>query len=135
MSKFKENSLIFAIGGGLYSLIEIIWRGYTHWSMAITGGICFVLMYKLDTSLPENKLWKKCILGSVVITSAEFFVGLIVNVWLKWKVWDYSNIPTNIFGQICLPFSVLWFWISLPAVFFSYYLKNKFFTNNKEFAN
>ena len=25
------------------------------------------------------------------------------------SVWDYSGVPQNVLGQICLPFSAIWF--------------------------
>lgn len=33
-----------------------------------------------------------------------------------WNVWDYSNMPFNLLGQICLPFTVIWFFLSAVAV-------------------
>lgn len=116
MKKFKENSLLFLIGSTVYSLIEIIWRGYTHWTMGIAGGICFLIFYKWDFKLKKLQLWKKCILGSIVITTIELIFGIIVNIKLKMKVWDYSKSPFNFLGQICLPFTLLWFLLSAPAL-------------------
>ncbi len=102
--------LLFLIGGLVYAWIEILWRGYTHWSMFVLGGICFVIMGLLN----EYKIqWHWCILrqsvvSAVIITIFEFFTGCIVNLWLKWNVWDYSNLPFNLCGQICLYFFLLW---------------------------
>jgi len=56
------------------------------------------------------------IIGSVIVTVLEFITGLIVNVWLCWDVWDYSDLPFNIMGQICLPFSILWVGVSIIVV-------------------
>ena len=44
------------------------------------------------------------ILGAIIITIFEFIVGVIVNIILKWNVWNYATVPFNIMGQICLPF-------------------------------
>ena len=38
-----------------------------------------------------------------------------VNLALEWKVWDYSHTPLNLWGQICLPFSLLWFAVCIPV--------------------
>ena len=54
--------LIYAAGGLLYGLIEILWRGWTHWSMVLCGGLCFLVMY-LISGLPLC-LMKKCVLSS-----------------------------------------------------------------------
>ncbi len=108
--------LLFLIGGLVYAWIEILWRGYTHWSMFVLGGICFIIMGLLN----EYKIqWHWCIsrqsvVSAVIITIFEFFTGCIVNLWLKWNVWDYSNLPFNLCGQICLYFFLLW--IPLSAV-------------------
>ena len=42
------EAFLFLIGGALYYVIEILWRGYSHWSMFILGGICFVIMGLLN---------------------------------------------------------------------------------------
>lgn len=47
--------------------------------------------------------------GSVVITSAlEFLVGWLSEKLLKERLWDYSDMPFNIKGYICLAFSLMW---------------------------
>ena len=102
--------LLFLIGGFVYSLIEILWRGYTHWTMFIVGGMCFVIMgllneYKFSW---KDSLVKQSLISAVVIIIFEFVSGCIVNLWLKWNVWDYSNLPFNILGQVCLYFFFLW---------------------------
>ena len=43
MLKKIEYICVFLSGGIIYSFIEVAWRGYTHWSMTIAGGICFML--------------------------------------------------------------------------------------------
>ncbi|MBQ3003172.1 MAG: hypothetical protein IJD82_05525, partial [Clostridia bacterium] len=48
--------------------------------------------------------------------AVEFVTGLIVNHWLHLSVWDYSDVPLNLLGQICLPFSLVWFVITLPIL-------------------
>lgn len=127
MKALKENSVLFATGCGIYSLIEILWRGYTHWTMGITGGLCLVLIYRADLRTAGARLWKKCLIGSGIITALEFAVGCIVNLWLKWNVWDYSEAPLNILGQICLPFSAAWFVLSVPAIYIGRYFRKHLF--------
>ncbi len=55
--------------------------------------------------------------AAVVITLLEFIFGIIFNLLLEMKVWDYSNVPMNIMGQICLPFSLIWFGFGLIIYF------------------
>lgn len=107
--------IIFIIGGAAYAAIEITFRGYTHWSMVIAGGICFVFLYMiaLHTTI---KLWQKAILGGLVITAVEFIFGIVFNKWLDCNIWDYSHHRFNLYGQICLSFSVIWAALSIPAI-------------------
>lgn len=126
MFTVRELSNIFIIGGILYALIEIIFRGYTHWSMVITGGLCFLIFYILNITLPTNSLLMRCIVSLVVITTLEYYTGYIVNILLKWNVWDYSSLSYNIKGQICLTFSAIWFLFGIPMTFLANYLRNVF---------
>lgn len=106
--------LVFTIGALAYSMIEIIWRGYTHWTMTITGGICMALLL-LISGLPIP-LPLKWLMGALSITAVEFAVGCVVNRWLNWQVWDYSTLPFNLLGQISLPFTGVWFLLSIPGI-------------------
>ena len=126
MFTIRELSNIFIIGGILYGLIEIIFRGYTHWSMVITGGLCFLIFYILNITLPTNSLLLRCIVSVVVITTLEFYTGYIVNILLKWNVWDYSSLAYNLKGQICLTFSAIWFLFGIPMTFLANYLRSVF---------
>lgn len=81
--------------------------------MFILGGLCFWLLGTIGRSLP---LTKRALLGGAVITALEFVTGLIVNCWLKLGVWDYSEAPWNLMGQICLPYSLLWILLSGAAI-------------------
>ena len=124
------------IGGFIYALIEIISRGFTHWTMFILGGICFVCIGLINEFVKwEIHLWKQALIGGGIITSLEFVTGIIVNVILKWHVWDYSNLPFNVFGQICLPYMLLWCLISIPAIILDDYLRYWFFKEEKPHYN
>lgn len=110
------EAFLFFIGGKLYTLIEILWRGFTHWTMFILGGGCFVIMGLLNEYRFswKDSLLKQSVISAVIITIFEFITGCIVNLWLGWAVWDYSNMPFNLLGQICLYYFLLW--IPLSAV-------------------
>ena len=75
------EAILFLIGGFVYNLIEILWRGYTHWTMFIVGGMCFVIMgllneYKFSW---KDSLIKQSLISAVVIIIFEFVSGCIVN--------------------------------------------------------
>ena len=82
--------------------------------MFFAGGTCFLLLGKLMRLQPRLPLIPRVLLGSVVITAVELAAGLLVN--RDYGVWDYRNTPLNFYGQICLPFSLLWMPIGLAAM-------------------
>lgn len=126
MYSVKELSLIFLIGGMIYGLLEIMYRGYTHWTMLLTGGFCFLIFYVINFKLKTNSIVLRCIIATLIITTLEFLVGYIVNIILKLNVWDYSNRKLNLMGQICLLYSSIWFSLGIPMTALSNFLKSKF---------
>lgn len=124
--------VLWGIGGLLYVLLEVIWRGYSHWTMFLVGGICFVLIGAINEIIPwEMPLMLQCIIGTLIVTAVEFLSGCIINIWLGWHVWDYSDMPFNLCGQICLPFSLLWILISAVAIVLDDYLRYWLFKEEK----
>ena len=99
----------FALGGGAYVGLELLWRGRSHPSMFAAGGVSFLLLGKIrETSLPN---WIKPVAGAAAITALELGTGLLLN--REYPIWDYRAVPGNFKGQICLPFSLLWIPVSL----------------------
>lgn len=115
--KLWQNLIVWAIGGLLYVSIEILFRGWSHPSMFLVGGLCFLAIGMLDQAAPGMPLLAQAFLGAGIITALELVSGLIVNVGLGLNVWDYSHHAYNYKGQICLGFSLLWVPMSLAAVF------------------
>ena len=114
---FFKHVILFIIGGSAYYIAEILWRGYSHWSMFILGGLCFVLIGGLNNWFTwDMSLLKQGIIGAATITLLEFCFGVILNLWLGLHIWDYSNLPFNIYGQICPQFALLWVALSIIAV-------------------
>jgi len=112
------------IGGIVYVFIELLYRGFSHWTMYIVAAISFILIGLINEYISWNmKLWKQMLIGACIVTFMEFISGYIINIKLGWQVWDYSNLPFNIMGQICLPFSIIWFFISLVAIVVDDYLR------------
>ena len=116
LSVTSPFGIMFIFGAIGYPLLELLWRGRTHWTMSIAGGLCTVLLLVVSRlPLPSPILW---LLGALSITAVEFAVGCIINRWLSWDVWDYSQLPLNVCGQISLPFSLIWFALSIPGIAF-----------------
>lgn len=117
--------MLFVFGGVLYGLVEILWRRHTHWSMVLTGGLCFLILYRVFKRVRDCSVCLKCIIGSSVITTIEFFSGFLFNYCLKMKVWDYSGFHFNFCGQICLLYSFLWGLLTLPVLMLCRLLERK----------
>ena len=111
-----QESLIFTLGGSAYVLVELWWRGRSHISMFLLGGLCFWLIGQLNRRTSMSVAVQACV-GACLITALELITGLIVNRWLGLNVWDYSDLPMNFLGQICLYYFVLWIPLSAAAVF------------------
>lgn len=122
------QTVIFLMGGFIYGAIEIMFRGYTHPSMFITGGLCLVWVGGLDSFYKKKiPLPVQMLMGGVIITTAEFICGAIVNLWFGMRVWDYSSLPFNVMGQICLLYLFFWILISLPAIFIENFIRKRLF--------
>lgn len=132
MKQLLKLLLLFTVGGGLYAAIEVLWRGYTHWTMAILGGVCFVICGMVNEILTWNTpLWIQALICCLAITVAELVAGLILNIWLGLGIWDYSGLPYNLAGQICLGYSCLWYLLSIPAIVLDDWLRYWFFQEER----
>lgn len=104
----------FCLGAAGYGGLEVLWRGYTHWTMLLAGGTCLLALRGVSrTPLPFPV---QCALGSALITGVELAVGLVCNRALHMAVWDYSAQWGNILGQICPLYSLLWLGLCVPVV-------------------
>ncbi len=108
-----HRAALFFIGAAGYCLLEILWRGHTHWTMGLAGGICLVGMHALHRQLCHLPLALQALAGAALVTAVEFVTGCVVNLLLGWQVWDYSGWRVQLLGQICLVFCVLWYVLSL----------------------
>ena len=115
--------ILFILGAVGYYLLEVAYRGFSHWTMGICGGICLTGIYFID-KLQKNIL-KKALIGTLMITAVEFLAGCIVNLWLDLGVWDYGNLKIHLLGQISLLFSVVWYGLSLLIFLVLSLLKRK----------
>lgn len=116
--------ILFIIGAFVYMGIEIAFRGYTHWAMGVLGGLCFVIIGGLNNYYDwQMPFWKQCLVGALVVTSLEFAFGVVLNMKLGLAIWDYSTMPFNLFGQICLPFSLAWLGLSGVAIVLDDFLR------------
>jgi len=132
MRQVYKYFMLLAIGGLLYNLLEMAWRGWTHWTMFALGGICFICLGAINEGIPwETPLWWQVAIGACVITAFEFLTGCVVNLWLGWGVWDYSGMPGNILGQICPQFIILWLPVALIGIILDDWLRYWLFAEER----
>ena len=132
VKKLKEYSFLWALGGSLYYSLEMIFRGFSHGSMFLLGGICMdFFAAQGKASKWKEPLWIQVFRCTTFVTAGEFITGLIVNKWLKLKVWDYSDQPFQLFGQICLPFAIIFSGLCATGIVLSGYLLHWIFKEEK----
>ena len=131
-SKIKKYELLFFVGATIYVVIEKLYRGYSHWTMFLLGGICFIALGLINEVLPwDMPLLLQMFIGGVIITVLELITGCVINLWLGWAVWDYSELPFNLWGQISLFSSIVWVGLSLVGIVLDDYIRWKFFDEEK----
>ena len=128
----NKHITLFDTGGLIYILIEMFWRGWSHWTMFVLGGLCFVALGLINEVIPwKMPLWKQVLIGAGIITGLEFLTGCIVNIWLGWDVWDYSNMPGNVLGQICPQYMLLWLPVSMVGIVLDDWLRYLWFDEER----
>lgn len=117
MRQYLKSMFLGCVGGLLYIGLELLWRGHSHWTMFLLGGLCFVIIGLINELIPWcMPIWRQALIGAAIITALEFLTGCVVNRWLGWAVWDYSRMPLNVLGQICVPYMLLWLPVAVLAI-------------------
>lgn len=130
--RWVKALVLMGIGGAIYAVIELIWRRHTHWTMALLGGLLFVLIGAINEYFPWCiPLWRQGVIGALIVTWAELVAGLVLNVWLRLGIWDYSNLPGNFMGQICPQFTAAWALLSIVAVVLDDWLRHWLFGEDR----
>lgn len=137
MKKLLKPTILFSIGGGIYISIEVIYRFLmdrppTHWAMYVLGGLAFLLIGALNEHIAwDIPFWVQDLVGTAITLLLEFIFGCVLNLLLGLSVWDYSNLPFNILGQICLPFALIWTVLVAIAIVLDDYLRYWLFGEDK----
>lgn len=111
-----QTPAVFALGAAGYAALELLWRGRTHWTMALTGGAVLVGLRQLRRRVHEENPLSRCLCGAACITAAEYVVGCTVNRHFRLRVWDYSHEFGNVQGQICPKYAALWALLAAPIM-------------------
>lgn len=102
-----EKIALFLLGGGGYLGIELAWRGTTHWTMFLAGGVCLCLLQQL--ALRRLPLPVAACVGAAGVSGLELAVGLASRRLLHIVVWDYSAEWGNLAGLVCPRYTFYWF--------------------------
>ena len=131
MKVFLKYLTLFLVGGAFYYALEVLFRGYSFLAMVGCGGLCFIICGVLNEKDRCMPLVLQMAIAACGITAIEFAFGLVLNVWLGLRMWDYSNMPGNILGQICPQFTALWFFLSALGIILDDYIRWVFFGEEK----
>jgi hypothetical protein len=118
---FWRKTILFYVAGCIYVCMELLWRGRSHGSMFVAGGLCFLLLGQLNEVEPKLPLLLRAVAGALIITMVELGMGLLVN--RGYAVWDYRGQPGNLWGQVCPAFMGIW--LVLAPVAWTLYEKLK----------
>ena len=123
---YLEFFSAYLAGAAGYGVVELLFRGSTHWTMPVLGGLCMCIIYYL-ANYQRSSFPQKAVCSACTITVLELLCGLMINKVLGWNVWDYSAFSMNFLGQICLRFSIYWLLLSLPLLALSAAAKRRLF--------
>lgn len=119
--------ILFLVGYCVYIAIEVTFRNYSFPLMGIVGAISFILIDRINEVMPwDTDLIIQSVIGALIVTMFELIVGEGLKFFNQPPMWDYSSLPLNFDGVICLPFSLVWVLLSAIAIFLAdainYYL-------------
>ncbi len=116
MKDIGRVAFLFVFGFMAYITVEVLYRGHSYPLMGALGGAAVVFpdlisrksAYGADIILTSA-------LNAAAITALELGIGLLSLNGLLPVMWDYSALPLNYRGMICLPFTAAWFLLSVAA--------------------
>lgn len=143
MQKIKFNffQYVWIFIAGCYGgyIVETIWclirHGYIEsrkslvlGHLSVAYGMGAVLLTLVLLKLQQSSWWKIFLVAFVTGTVTEYICSLGQEILFGTVAWDYSNVPLNINGRVCLLYSLFWgvlgvFWVKVVIP-----LMNKIFT-------
>ena len=130
--QLSKYAFLMWFGGSFYVTVEVFYRARSHWSMFLLAGLVFICIGLLNECWTWNTGFiQQVAIGVTIATVGEFITGCIVNLWLGWNIWNYSNLPYNLLGQICPQFIALWIPIVVVAIILDDIIRWKFFNEEK----
>ena len=126
----NKNIVLFIVGFCVYITSEVLFRGYSYKAMGICGGLALIILNMINDKISWDLdlILQSCI-GAAVITGMELVIGVVCMISGAAPMWDYSNMPFNFHGIICLPFFFVWMVMSVMGIFIAdaigYYIYNE----------
>ena len=123
LSKDKISNILLSIlmcswSGVIYFLLEVFWKTIhgepekISWTMLILAIVLSIPVERFGAELPwKMSLLIQSLICATAVTIAELLVGILLNIILGMGIWDYSHMPFNFLGQICLYFFILWYFL------------------------
>ena len=115
MKKIAKYLVLAIIGFFLYTSIEMLWRGHTYAAMGAAGALSLVIIYRVHFAFDSLPIGVRCLVDAALITLVEYAFGFVFNIILRRGMWDYSNMPLNVYGQICPLYFALWYLLCIPG--------------------
>lgn len=130
--EYLKSFTLFSIGALGYGIIELLFRGYTHISMGVLGGICMLFISIIDSYRKSLTSAIFCaVVCGIFITAMEALMGYFLNIRLGLNIWDYSKVGLDLNGQICLKFSLVWVLLSFFTMQINSLISKRVFLESK----
>lgn len=121
---FYKLFAVFFVGSFLGVIIELIWCAFTLHRIESRNGLVlgpFNLVYGFGALLLavsmyflQRKGLPYIFLGGIIMGSiVEYAASFIQEFLFNSRSWDYSRLPLNINGRICLLYSVFWGFLAI----------------------
>lgn len=123
VGRWVLSMLLWVWGGTVYFLLEVGFKTLTShperisWTMLVLAILLTVPVERCGAELPwECPLWIQALTCASLVTVVELVAGLVLNVFLGLNIWDYSNLPFNLWGQICPQYVAVWWFLCLAFI-------------------
>ena len=116
MKTIMKYILLCSFGGYTYVTLELLFRGRSDITMMYCASLCVLSMCVLNNVFGYDLDFIIQILFCMLsCTMVEWVFGVIFN--KDYSIWDYRNMPFHSpDAQICLPFTLLWGFISAIVI-------------------
>ena len=121
-----KSLVMFLTGFCAFITIEVLFRGYSYVMSGVMGGLAVIALDRINDEISwDMDLWMDmpplgfcALIGGTFVTAMEFAVGTIAKYTnILPQMWDYTDVPFNLGGIICLPFTIAWTLLSVLAIF------------------